>query len=186
MKCQNCKKEEATVHLTEITDGKAKELHLCKKCAEKKGISLTPPDAFSALISSLTSDQISPEEDNRTCPGCGLTFKELRQGGRLGCGECYSTFKYSLTALISNIHKGTKHVGKTPAGMKNLEIKEEPAPEGPAIPETKTEKPGIDKKAKIAELKKKIKIAVSLEEYEKAAHLRDWIKDLEGDKKAEH
>ena len=34
MKCQSCELP-ATIHLTEIVNGKKKELHLCHECAEK-------------------------------------------------------------------------------------------------------------------------------------------------------
>ena len=38
MLCQNCHKNEATVHLTQIVDGKVAKFHLCEACAEKKGV----------------------------------------------------------------------------------------------------------------------------------------------------
>jgi len=178
MICHSCQKEEATVHFTEITDGKVNELHLCKDCAEKKGISLTVSDAFSEFISSMTGDQDQPEDDGRSCPCCGLSFKELRQGGRLGCGECYRTFEDSLSALMKNIHKGPRHIGKTPPGFEGEKVvNDTPVPSPP--PRVDEEKATMDKAAKIDELRHKIKAAIAREEYEKAAHLRDWIKDLE-------
>lgn len=176
MICQSCQKEEATVHFTEIIDGKVNELNLCKKCAEEKGISLTVSDAFSEFISSMTGDQAQTEDDGRCCPRCGLSFKELRQGGRLGCGECYTTFEDSLRALIKNIQKGPKHTGKSPPGFKE-EVIIKTVTVSPVM--DSNEKVAIDKEAQIKELRGKIKAAIALEEYEKAAHLRDWIKDLE-------
>jgi protein arginine kinase activator len=176
MICQNCQKEEATVHFTEVIDGKANELNLCKKCAEKKGISPTITDAFAEFISSLTNDQGHPEDDERCCPRCGLSFKELRKGGRLGCGECYTTFETSLSTLINNIHKGPKHTGKSPAGF---EKGEEVKIDRPTSATDNAAKAVADNEAKIKELREKLKAAIAGEEYEKAAHLRDWIKDLE-------
>ena len=38
MKCNICKKEIATIHLTEIINNKIKEIHVCEKCAKEKGI----------------------------------------------------------------------------------------------------------------------------------------------------
>lgn len=176
MNCQNCQKEEATVHFTEIIDSEVIELNLCKKCAEKKGISLTVSDAFSEFISSMVADPDQTEDDSRCCARCGLSFKELRQGGRLGCGECYTAFEASLSALIKNIQKGSKHIGKSPPGFKKGVIKKNVLP--PQVGES-NEKAEMDKEAKIKELKGKIQAAIAVEEYEKAAHLRDWIKDLE-------
>lgn len=173
MLCQNCNKEEATVHFTEIIDGKVIELNLCKKCAEKKGINLTIADDLSEFISSLSGDHLQPEDDGRCCPNCGLSFKELRQGGRLGCGECYRTFEDVLSALISNIHKGPKHTGKVPPGAKKKKQEEKP------LPGNKIKQDIEDRKTKIGELKKKIQSAIEAEEYEKAAIYRDLIKELE-------
>ncbi len=175
MICQSCHKEEATVHFTEIVDGKVNELHLCKDCAEKKGIALTVSDAFSEFISGMADDQGQTEDDGLSCPRCGLTFKELRQGGRLGCGECYATFEVSLSALIKNIQKGPEHIGKFPPGFKEkASTKPVPPPR-----EESVKKEEMDKEARIKELRDKIKAAIAVEEYEQAAHLRDWIKDLE-------
>lgn len=176
MICQCCHKEEATVHFAEVIDGKVNELDLCKKCAEKKGIALTVSDALSEFISSMTGDHIRPEDDGRCCPRCGLSFKELRQGGRLGCGECYATFEDILSVLINNIQKGPKHTGKSPPGFEKRVIEKTLPP--PRMMES-DEKVVMDKEEKIKELKGKIKIAIAAEEYEEAAHLRDWIKDLE-------
>jgi len=176
MICQICHKEEATVHFTEIIDSKVNELNLCKKCAEKKGIALTVSDAFSEFISGMAGDQAQTEDDGLCCSRCGLTFKELRQGGRLGCGECYTTFEASLSALIKNIQKGPKHIGKSPPGFKKeVSPKIVPTPRE----EESSKKKEMDKEVSIEELRAKIKVAIAVEEYEKAAHLRDWIKDLE-------
>jgi protein arginine kinase activator len=33
MLCENCKEREATVHFTEIMNGRVQKHHLCKECA---------------------------------------------------------------------------------------------------------------------------------------------------------
>ncbi len=40
--CQVCKKNVATVQLTEITEKKRRELHLCEDCAKKRGLLVKP------------------------------------------------------------------------------------------------------------------------------------------------
>ena len=40
--CQNCQKNPATLHLTEIQDNRMTELHLCQACAEEKGLDNMP------------------------------------------------------------------------------------------------------------------------------------------------
>jgi len=43
MKCDNCGKEPATVHLTEIdVDGQKHELDLCEECAQKLSVTRGP------------------------------------------------------------------------------------------------------------------------------------------------
>ena len=37
MLCQNCHKNEATVHIQKIVDGQVTSFHLCEACAAKKG-----------------------------------------------------------------------------------------------------------------------------------------------------
>ncbi len=39
MMCQRCQNE-ASVHLTEPTKGKRRELHLCQSCARKAGLTV--------------------------------------------------------------------------------------------------------------------------------------------------
>src|SRR5262249_5304827 len=55
MMCQRCHNE-ATVHLTEPAGGEQRELHLCRACAKKAGLSLpeSPPNlALDAVVASL-------------------------------------------------------------------------------------------------------------------------------------
>ena len=179
MLCQNCEKKEVTVHFTEIIDNKIIELHLCEDCAREKGIALTPSAAISELISSLTSDQVPTGDGDLRCPSCELTLKELRQGGRLGCGECYTAFKENLDSLIKTLHNGTRHTGKIPDREREKREKKvypEPRPSGAEEGIQKDEK---DTETEIKRLKEKLQAAIAAQEFEKAAHLRDWIKDLE-------
>ena len=40
MLCENCKEREATVHFTEIMNGRVQKHHLCKECAAQMEICL--------------------------------------------------------------------------------------------------------------------------------------------------
>ena len=40
MQCQICNKNEATIHLPEITDGVRTEMHICERCAVEQGIAV--------------------------------------------------------------------------------------------------------------------------------------------------
>ena len=35
MKCEFCKKENASIHLTQVVNGEMKKLNLCQSCAKK-------------------------------------------------------------------------------------------------------------------------------------------------------
>jgi protein arginine kinase activator len=45
MQCEVCKNTEATVHLTQIINGKMQKVDMCESCAKEKGVS--DPTGFS-------------------------------------------------------------------------------------------------------------------------------------------
>jgi len=95
------------------------------------------------------------------CQACGLTYADFKKMGRLGCGECYDTFRKYLAPLLKRIHGSNQHMGKTPLKTKAAGTK-----------------PGR-KKADLQELKNKLQEAIQREAFEEAARLRDLIKEIE-------
>ena len=59
---------------------------------------------------------ILPKENERACPGCGLTPADFKEHGRLGCPKCYETFEGKLSSVIHKLHRGDSHLGKVPNG----------------------------------------------------------------------
>ena len=60
--CQVCKKNVATVHLTEIIKENKREIHLCEECAAKKGVAFKSHQfSISALLSGLVNTQAAQE-----------------------------------------------------------------------------------------------------------------------------
>ncbi len=159
MLCDNCKKNQAVVHYTEVVNEKVKKLNLCEECALSKGIGIQPPFSIGELLGGLntTGIEISAEDKSITCPGCGMSFADFKETGRLGCYQCYEAFNKSLMNIIGNIHKSTKHIGKVPSNAK--------------------ESMGVIDK--IRELESKLQEAVQKEEFETAAKIRDQIRSLE-------
>jgi protein arginine kinase activator len=51
------------------------------------------------------------------CPSCGFTAAQLKKIGRMGCPECYDTFREGIEGLLRGMHKGTRHVGKRPSAI---------------------------------------------------------------------
>jgi protein arginine kinase activator len=161
MLCDVCGKNAATVHLTEIVDNQMAELHLCEECARQKSLQMEQQFGLADLLAGLADfgEHIGNREEVKLkCSRCGLTYEGFRKSGRLGCGECYNSFRQNLASLLKKIHGSSKHLGKVPAKL------------------SKT----LKKRTELQELKNKLQRAIQLEEFEEAAKLRDRIKELEG------
>ena len=161
MVCEACKQQQATVHLTEIVNGQMSELHLCEACANQKGAQVESHFGLSDLLVGL-ADVGKPQEGERDtivkgCANCGMTYDDFRKVGRLGCSECYGTFKRGLATLLKRIHGSTHHMGKAPASLV---------------------KPSATK-PELTELKRRLERAIEMEEFEEAAQLRDRIRQIE-------
>jgi protein arginine kinase activator len=166
MQCEKCSKYRATVHLTEITDGKRSELHLCEACAQKEGVVVKTQPQLGELLNALLSAQKDTSQaptavDKLTCPQCGITFKQFREDCLLGCPHDYEVFAEPLKMIIEkNQAGGATHCGKVPS-------------RGHA---------GAKKQAELMTLRTRLEAAVKSEDYEAAARLRDRIKKLEQNK----
>lgn len=169
MLCQNCNKKEATVHIVKNINGSKSEIHLCDECAKQQDINLNVPfgiqepmsiqnllESFFDMMGGIAPQSLS----TRTCPVCNMSFEDFKRTGMFGCSNCYNTFKREAMPVIKRIHGNIQHTGKIP-GRSGSEMK---------------------KKREIEMLKEELKAAISNEEYEKAAELRDKIRDLEGKK----
>lgn len=132
------------------------------------------------------------------CSGCGSTLSDIAKKGMVGCAECYETFGDSLAASIERMHGRTQHTGKLPGsvsrgdGQKKQAGASNAAEASPlgfrrgarAAERTNAAdaqaRPAPEKNAlQIEQLRAELKHAVEAEEYEKAAVLRDKIKELE-------
>ena len=165
MKCQKCDRP-ASFHITDLVDGKPKELHLCEECAqaflapnEDDAAEVLP--AMAGLLAQHlavgeTADQLA-RLDQRVCPVCGISFLEFRKQGRLGCPHDYVFFAEELEPLLMNIHDQTDHIGKVP----------------------KRQSSGADQQTQLIRLRREMKEAVAHERYEQASELRDKIREIE-------
>jgi len=164
MQCQICNNNNATIHLTEISDGVRSEMHICENCAAEQDIAVKSHIPINELLSGLLAVQPSDEEISGTpdqqiaCPNCGLTLTQFRKQGVLGCPYDYEFFEKSLTPLIEKAHDGkTTHCGKLPS---------------------KTPKNTRDE-IELLNIRQRLEEAVRTEDYEMAAELRDKIKQME-------
>jgi len=165
MKCQQCEKP-ATFHITELTGEQPQELHLCETCAKTylthgdSGTTPVAPTLANVLAKQLQIGKAAEELaklDQRSCPVCGISFYEFRNQGRLGCPHDYVYFEKELTPLIANIHGETQHVGKRPRGHEG----------------------GTDDQTELIRLRREMDDAKQKEHYERAAKIRDQIRELE-------
>ncbi len=161
MLCQRCNKSQATVHLLDIVppDGEKRERHVCEQCAAEEGLTVQKHESIGAILDGFikqsSKDQQSVDE---VCPDCGLTFREFRSQGLLGCPRDYEVFSKPLAALIERAHDGaTHHIGKVPARLGG--------------------EPSVH--AKMVRLRRQMQEAVALEDYELAAKLRDRLSEIE-------
>ncbi len=169
MLCDVCGKNPATVHLTEIVDDQMTELHLCEPCARQKSEQMESQFGLSDLLAGLADfEKKTPDKEEVAlkCKSCGLTYADFKKVGRLGCSECYTSFRKYLAPLLKRIHGSSQHVGKSPLQDK--------APVG--VRQAKKEDMGLPT------LKEKLQKAIAAENFEEAARLRDQIRGLEGQK----
>jgi protein arginine kinase activator len=190
MTCDICGKNPATVHLTEIIDDQMNELHLCEECAHKKSAAMEQQFGLSDLLAGLAGfEKQKDEKEGLTlkCPNCGMTFKDFKKIGRLGCGECYAAFRSFLGPLLKRIHGSNMHCGKVPVSRiakltrRKIEMRS-PRAAGASNSVSEANKAGsasVVGNDTIQSLRIRLQKAVEAEEYEEAARLRDQIKDLE-------
>lgn len=151
----------AVVHLTQVVNNKSTTQYLCKSCAEAKGITTEPAQEFDVadFLAQLGDQESSPSEPAESCSFCELTFDDFKKTGRLGCPHCFDSFDSNLRRLLSRIHGATQHVGKVYL------------PPDPAT---------ADLDRRLDGLRRSLQHAIEAEDFERAAILRDEIRDHEG------
>jgi protein arginine kinase activator len=167
MKCDQCNRP-ATVHLTEIRNGRKLEKHLCEQCAAK--MESSPVKSHTPINQLLTNFVMAhsgvSEETPASCEACGMSWSDFRQKGLFGCPHDYDVFERELSPLIERAHEGaTHHAGKSPARIAD----------GAAVQR---------REALLTRLRRELTQAVQAEDYEKAARLRDQVRELEQTGKA--
>jgi protein arginine kinase activator len=146
------------VHLTDIVNGKKKQLHLCQRCAEDQKLVQKEELNLPAILQTLIGQHAGPLTDELSklaCPACGIRYMEFRNQGRLGCPNDYAVFRTGLEPLLHRIHKADRHKGKVPR-------------RGPA---------NLAQQAELVELRRRLQDAVAAEAYEEAGRLRDLLRE---------
>jgi len=164
MMCDECGIRPATIRLMSIINGEKIARNLCANCLAEVKKQLPELDLFSpeGLFASLLAaakqiDRPRQPEIEITCPNCGTTYEQYQKSGLLGCAECYTAFREPLEALLLRIHGQTRHTGRVPGAPRD----------------------GVATKHNVAELKRRLAVAIQTEEYEQAAAIRDEIRALD-------
>ncbi|MDD3886265.1 MAG: UvrB/UvrC motif-containing protein [Victivallaceae bacterium] len=180
MLCDICKKNEATIHIKEIHDGKVKSTNLCASCAAEKekngGLDALGFNLGEMLLNlgSLAAGKteaaaIEPDSGKTVpvpaavlppCPVCGWTVEKIGQsGGRLGCPACYKAFTPLINEVLTRVQRGLVHIGKRPRNAAGGDV---------AV-----------LTFEVGEAKRELQEHISREEYELAAVCRDRIRQLQ-------
>lgn len=174
MNCMECHERPATLHLTQIINGKKRERHVCELCAQKKGYHVSNEEGYSLhdlLTGLFGTAQIDLQhhqvEEGKMleCAHCHMSFNDFRRIGRFGCAHCYHTFKPSLDPIFRRIHSGSlQHHGKIP----------------------KRQGGKLHMKKELAAYRSELNLLIEQEEFEQAAIIRDKIKEMEQKKAGDH
>ena len=183
MLCQNCHKNEATIHVQQIVNGHIKSIHLCEECAAKKNGGDDPEEFNLAEVlfdiagkvahaAAASSEKAEPDdgsgsgtgtESDVVCPKCGWTLRQFRKTAYLGCPECYRVFSVLVDGMLKNMHRGVQHLGKIPLSAGREKCKSHEL---------------LLLKREIDRLQGELEEKIRREEYESAAVLRDRIQEL--------
>ena len=165
MLCDDCHRNEACIHFTQISPEGKIDKNLCEECAARYQSFIPPADARNFTVNDFLKGLFgkSPEEkedkasSGLVCPNCGMTYQDFAHTGKIGCSVCYDTFRTQLAPLLKRIHGSSTHSGKIPRRSGGVLVV----------------------RHEIALLKEQLADAVQSEAYEKAAEYRDKIRALE-------
>ncbi len=163
MICEICKDKTAVFHVQQLVGENIYEMHLCRDCASKKGISKDGKSfdfSLSKLLNNFTQKKSLPGRSKNeldTCKTCGSKVSDMKGDGQVGCPDCYNFFRSSIASEIAVNGAYTYHKGKLPSKLRAYKTIL------------------IDKET----LKRELEQAVDNEEYENAVILRDKLTKLE-------
>ncbi|MFQ5602483.1 MAG: UvrB/UvrC motif-containing protein [bacterium] len=119
----------------------------------------TLPQIFSNFLAELVGDDFlrtNIDETGKKCSGCGSTWRNFQKTGLFGCDICYQTFEDDLNLILRRIHGSNQHIGSRPKSIRHE----------------------IDR-AELDKMKIELENAIKLEKFERAAELRDLIRDAQ-------
>ncbi len=160
MKCEICGSRKAVIHIQQVIGKERVDLHLCDSCALERGISSNEERielSISSLLHGLVDLRKMKGAKEKTCPRCASTWEQISKRQQMGCPECYPTFAKETQAFFQQLVEKPQHRGKLPKRLRTYKTYL------------------VD----VVKLKEGLNEALRREDYEKAARIRDRIKELE-------
>lgn len=162
MLCQKCQKKVANIQLTQIINSKKHVIYLCENCVKEEGkLNIGSPlsinDFFSGIMGMPYMASVKAPSPESTCNTCKMSYNEFEKTGKVGCADCYKTHGEKFIPLFKRLHGSIQHNGKIPGRIDN---------------EVKVSR-------EIRKLKENLDVCIKNEEYEKAAQIRDQIKEIQ-------
>ena len=168
MKCSVCKNNNAVIHIREYTDIGVRKINLCLECALKRGLN-TAVDNIDLLLADIIKKVLNISSNNNKsgkrsvkssvsliCPSCGTTLHDFSKELKVGCPVCYTVFEKIIDLVIYNNNNSLSYLGELPEDIKKVTLQ----------------------RSKLRNLKLELKKSLDLEEYMKAAVIRDKINKL--------
>lgn len=183
MLCENCHLNEAEVKLTVKSKNGTSEKWVCSTCAQGDN-PWNPNGNYSThqhyqddieeafvvkqiLQHFATKHGINFQEvafqEEKQCPTCHMTLKDIAHVGKLGCVDCYKTFRDDIIDIVGRVQGGQyEHIGKTPqSSHQKLALKKQ-----------------------IEEKSNYLNTLIEEQNFEEAAIVRDEIKALKNESEA--
>jgi protein arginine kinase activator len=152
--CQLCKKSKAVIHSYCIHNNQLVETHFCEECGKTRRaeVEVCIDDSMSNLMEGLLKSTGGEGYGSaeKKCDICGTNSRDVKKAMKMGCPNCYELFSDQL--MIEGY------------GHKSVYTKSE-------FIQGDT--------AQLHELRKELNDAVRLEDFERAARLRDRIRVFE-------
>jgi len=184
MLCEKCNEREAMVTLTMVTNGVSKTHHFCHECAnqfrleevtENSELSKTIFRILSQTIGKMEPGTVHEKADTEEaafCPVCGKTLKDFREDGMFGCANCVRAFGKALNGTILSLQGTDTYTGSRPEKIKRR---------ARVFKKTGEE----DTEEMRYALQTELDSAILIEDYKKAAELRDRLRALSAEKAGE-
>ncbi|MDQ2084890.1 UvrB/UvrC motif-containing protein [Herbivorax sp. ANBcel31] len=165
MLCQKCQKRVANIQFTQIINNNKHVVYLCDQCAREEGkfnigSPLSINDFFSGIMGVPYMQSVKQHNSEIKCDSCKMSYNEFEKTGKIGCSDCYKAYGEKLMPLLKRLHGSVQYNGKIPGRVYSK----------------------VKVSREIRKLKEHLDACIKNEEYEKAADIRDQIKEMESKK----